>query len=697
MKKILAFMLAIILAVSVFSFASFAEETKTNDSTIDGVIGRGEYASSVEMKPDNVQTWTAGTLTTSATYYFRARRDIVKDDTFHIAIVTPKASFQDGYNFQINIGEGLATTSTGLFISFILTSNSVTILQHNHKTKLMENDSAQGADITELVTDKIVKDDGTNIVFEAALPNSLFLICDTENTATTFIYPSQMRIGLFAVIGGHGYTTLPNAPGADWTIGGLGVDKSLVSVFSNVSSKNKRDFDTSVDSMSYDQIIINGSGVANGNDQVIATKNLIDGTEQSINTISMFGWFGSKEGAVVSYGYRIDSEDIVWGDFKTTTGQDIIDAGGDSRYMITVPVNDLSAGKHYVRAVALLDNGTTVYLNRNAGGKDRAAVFIYNAPQVSRDQLQVEGKDVGLIGGNPYTSFISLDGANGKDLRIWGWYASNADIASFGYKIDGGDYTSNASFSVAADQAVINAAKSIVGENANSSRYQIYAPLTTGTHVIEACVSDGTTAKTIWTVVVAVDTVINPFIGESWGIDPFTNSCWLGHQENPTTTTVELTTSTAFKGVFFWGGYWASNTANQVPACELKVTAIADDKTEYTGTAAFDGDWDSSKSAQINFTEEVPAGHYTIKFENLNAADGSYFVFHEVTGFDPNKFTFDRTPFAFGLIFSAPAYEYYLVNEAVEPDAPATSDASLVIFVLAAAAIALVILKKKAF
>ena len=132
--------------------------------------------------------------------------------------------------------------------------------------------------------------------------------------------------------------------------------------------------------MSYDQILVNGAEIANGNDAVIAAKALVDGSDGSIQTVAMHGWYGNSGAKIESFGYMIDNKAPVFGDFRVGAEQAVIDAGGEARYTIVVDVSGLKDGKtHKIQAVVKLDNGDIVKLNRNADGKDRDAYVNYKA------------------------------------------------------------------------------------------------------------------------------------------------------------------------------------------------------------------------------------------------------------------------------------------------------------------------------
>ena len=162
-----------------------------------------------------------------------------------------------------------------------------------------------------------------------------------------------------------------------------------------------RDFDSAKgDHMSYDKIYVNGDEIADGNDAVIAAKALVDGSDGTIENVAMYGWYGNDNSKIESFGYMIDNNDPVYGEFKfEPTEQAVIDNGGESRYKIVIDVTGLKDGKtHKIQAVAKLENGEIVKLNRNDNGtKDRDAYVNYKAVKVEEPQPTTGDMTIALI------------------------------------------------------------------------------------------------------------------------------------------------------------------------------------------------------------------------------------------------------------------------------------------------------------
>ena len=119
--------------------------------------------------------------------------------------------------------------------------------------------------------------------------------------------------------------------------------------------------------------------------------------------------------------------------------------------------------------------------------------------KISRDQLTVDGADKANVGNNAELTEIDLTDLTGKELRIWGWYASDISVPVFGYKIDGGEAVYG-EFAAAADENVKKAAEEAVGTSDYASRFEILVPISEGSHTVTACVRLSNGERTMWTV-----------------------------------------------------------------------------------------------------------------------------------------------------------------------------------------------------
>ena len=140
-----------------------------------------------------------------------------------------------------------------------------------------------------------------------------------------------------------------------------------------------RDFNADTDYQYFDQIIIDGTPRANGNDEVAALKAGIDGSDGTISTITIYGWFANKATETAKYGYYIDDGEPIYDeDAFITTETAVTDINPNGRrYQIDIDVTGLKDGQtHVITGVAQLADGTVVRFNRT----NREAIINYTAP-----------------------------------------------------------------------------------------------------------------------------------------------------------------------------------------------------------------------------------------------------------------------------------------------------------------------------
>ncbi|MBQ7445456.1 MAG: hypothetical protein IJS71_05930, partial [Clostridia bacterium] len=214
-----------------------------------------------------------------------------------------------------------------------------------------------------------------------------------------------------------------------------------------------RDFSKAYgDALSYDQILVDGTEIANGNSAVIAAKKLIDGSDGSKTSVTMHGWYGNKNLEIASFGYTVDGGEPVFGDFKVTTEDAVkLDSNGGpyaSRFTITVDVTGLEKGKdHTIRAVAKLSDDEIVILNRvdNPGQdneKDRDIYVVYRAEKLegfSLDALSTINTWPEAQGAN-FNIDETVTITKGEELFALGWaYRTYTNLTKVVYRIDSQD------------------------------------------------------------------------------------------------------------------------------------------------------------------------------------------------------------------------------------------------------------------
>lgn len=159
--------------------------------------------------------------------------------------------------------------------------------------------------------------------------------------------------------------------------------------------KPGRDFNTSVDNLSFDQILVNNKEIANGTNAVNEAKKLLDYSKGAADTITLYGWFGNKNVPTAQYGYSIDGGDPYYDDsfkFETTPEEQAAIEGVNPngyRFKITVDTEEAQINDglvHEIRALARLTDGTVVLLNRfeaateTTAEKDRDIYVNYKGP-----------------------------------------------------------------------------------------------------------------------------------------------------------------------------------------------------------------------------------------------------------------------------------------------------------------------------
>lgn len=401
MKKVFAIVVTAALLLSLFTLPVIAANA---DPMVDGVITEGEYAVEFEMKPDNVQTWTGGTLDTTIKYYLNAPRDGLLFQVLFVGIVIPVSGFNEGDMYQIAFNPGnIADDQQPLFVSFVVKNHALTILQHNWETKLLEDSNPAGADITDLVPEAVYEKGEENVVIEVKLPQSFFTIGDDYEEGTGYKFTETMKLGLFAVIKGQGYTTLPNTP-TEWTVSALGINDNEVKVMKDPEDIGEQTVVTGVDiedfldaggkNMSFDTFFVNRVQLDNiimeGVDGGASAKleeygREIDGREDTYENFTFRGWAGF-ESEMTRAGYQIDDNDPVFLEnaFKATEAA-VRGAGGGyaSRLEIEVDVTGLQDGiLHEIRAVVELESedGDISYAYLNMEESNANMQFYYQAP-----------------------------------------------------------------------------------------------------------------------------------------------------------------------------------------------------------------------------------------------------------------------------------------------------------------------------
>lgn len=193
-----------------------AEGTERDPVEPDSIVFPGQYMVSHTLNKSNAKTWTNGDIGDAVIKYCLK----VNEEGLNVGIVAEGAN--DGDMIQLNFNpENKLAETPGLFVSFVV-GDQVKVLQHNHKTALMDDDSAAGVDITDKVQVETVKK-SKSYEIKATLPVDLFKVTDVDGLADFVVGTAPLYYGMFCVLGNHGYTNQSGAPGSDWTCNGLGL------------------------------------------------------------------------------------------------------------------------------------------------------------------------------------------------------------------------------------------------------------------------------------------------------------------------------------------------------------------------------------------------------------------------------------------------------------------------------------------
>ena len=196
---------------------TYSEEPQPGTSPA-SIINEADYDVSYVINKGNATSWSGGQIgDMEATYFFKVNED-------GIDVAFRGIGFADGNMIQVNFNPGnFLWETSGQFVSFRL-GDTLTVLQHNHKNALLDDDSAGGADITDKVAHEIVKLDN-GYEFKASLPKALFTVTDVAGADAFVFGQDDLYFGLFMVAGGGGLSDQQNTDFTDWTCRGLALNQ----------------------------------------------------------------------------------------------------------------------------------------------------------------------------------------------------------------------------------------------------------------------------------------------------------------------------------------------------------------------------------------------------------------------------------------------------------------------------------------
>ncbi len=209
------------------------------------------------------------------------------------------------------------------------------------------------------------------------------------------------------------------------------------------------------------------------------------------------GWAGSgnAENKFVTFGYRVDLGDLVVvdGSFREAEA-DVIDAGGDARYVIPVPTEPLKGGMHYIRCYGVCADGTAVeILNIWIEGRDLTPLEAAQAWDIDKSVVthlsfdELRGGDYFAPGSSATWDGIAKVNDSITTIQFWGWITFYGELGQFGYQIDDGEVVFNSAWAfVGDDHSVIESQKDgLGGDHGNRMLIDIPVAGLVGDHTVK--------------------------------------------------------------------------------------------------------------------------------------------------------------------------------------------------------------------
>lgn len=165
-------------------------------------------------------------------------------------------------------------------------------------------------------------------------------------------------------------------------------------------------------------------------------------------SLCLSGWIGFEQ-AIDSFGYQVDSEASVLGNFSCPADESILTQGGQyaQRFSILVPLFNLKPGSHTVSFVARLSDGTVVRvhdeitvmlegLTVNTGIPFYSSVTHVNGGNAYKDRGGNTEKGVDVIDGKADGKTVSAD----CSLTFSGWMAVSGGVERYVWSVNGIDW-----------------------------------------------------------------------------------------------------------------------------------------------------------------------------------------------------------------------------------------------------------------
>ena len=185
------------------------------------------------------------------------------------------------------------------------------------------------------------------------------------------------------------------------------------------------------------------STTGNQDEHLTAAGNLISIAEETnAITFAVSGWIGFDR-PIDCFGFRIDGEEPVFGNFALYTEDNVKSLGGDHalRFAIYVPLFDLNPGDHTLELLARLNDGTVVRL-RHAVTLQMGGLIPDTSRPYHAALTHINSAACADCKGDSTSGIASANGAGvrvGEDGRITvsGWLATEGGVDRYAWSVDG--------------------------------------------------------------------------------------------------------------------------------------------------------------------------------------------------------------------------------------------------------------------
>ena len=192
--------------------------------------------------------------------------------------------------------------------------------------------------------------------------------------------------------------------------------------------------------VSYDELFYDGASLLQMSvDKKIAAledKSILDFNKGDVSEITIRGWARISEdaGDIAGFGYRIDKDRVVTGDFVEDRAAELEAAGfaGGQGFSITVPVSELDCGEHSIDAYLITNDGTKIKIYKE---RTTDETVVKNQVGVTFEVIDPTSVEPRLTN----TCYDQFTVTLNKVLVASGWTGATYQIIDIGYTVDYGE------------------------------------------------------------------------------------------------------------------------------------------------------------------------------------------------------------------------------------------------------------------